>query len=212
LGKFAEEIRLLQRTEVGELSEFFDVKRQVGSSTMPHKVNPITSERICGLAKVMRGFVIPALENVPSWHERDLTNSSAERFLFPCAFIILDYMLALMDKVLTRLDVNKKRMVENIYATKGRVMSESVMLALTRKGLTRQEAHDVVRSLALRSFNEERDFQDILREDKNLRKLLSAADIELALDPRSYLGTTVKQIEVAIEKTRIERKRRKAAI
>jgi len=211
LGKFAEEIRLLQRTEVGELSEFFDVRRQVGSSTMPHKVNPITSERICGLSKVMRSLVLAALENVPSWHERDLTNSSAERFLFPCAFIILDYMLALMDKVLSRLKVNKEQMAKSLLATKGRVMSESVMLTLTRKGLTRQEAHNAVRSLALRSLNEGRDFREILRKDKNMRKLLTARDVDSALNPSSYLGTTVKQIEAAIDQTHIERSRRKAA-
>jgi len=211
LGKFAEEIRLLQRTEVGEISEFFDVKRQVGSSTMPHKVNPITSERICGIAKLMRSLSLVALENIPSWHERDLTNSSAERFLFPCTFILLDYMLALMNKIFSRLKVNKEQMAENLRATKGRVMSESVMLSLTRKGLTRQEAHNAVRSLALKSLKEGKDFQEILRKDKNARKLLTAGDLNRALDPRSYLGTTIKQIEAAIKQTRIERSRRKLA-
>ncbi|MCS7140550.1 MAG: lyase family protein, partial [Nitrososphaerota archaeon] len=117
LDKFATEIRELQRTEIAEVFEPFERGRQVGSSTMPHKRNPEICERICGLAKVVRSLVIPALENIPTWHERDLTQSSAERFIIPEACILVDYMLNLMIWVLSHLEVDKEKMLENIGLT-----------------------------------------------------------------------------------------------
>lgn len=210
LDKFATEIRLLQRTEVGELSEPFDIKRQVGSSTMPHKINPIISERICGLAKVLRGFVVPALENIPSWHERDLTNSSAERIILPSVFILTDYMLNLMNNVLVNLQVNEEKMKENLNLTRGRIMAEAVMLALTKKGLSRQEAYKKVRELVLESMVEDRDFDEVLQKDKEIMAILSEEELKSILNPANYLGTAVKQVEAAIEKTRKERKLMKA--
>ncbi len=154
LDKIATEIRELQRTEIGELAEPFQRAKQVGSSTMPHKRNPELCERVSGLAKVMRSLVVPALENIPTWHERDLTQSSAERFIIPEACILTDYMLNLMTNIIENLQVYEKRMRKNIELTRGRIMSEAVMIALTRKGMSRQEAHEYLRRLAIKSTME----------------------------------------------------------
>lgn len=208
LDKIATEIRQLQRTEVGEVFEFFERKRQVGSSTMPHKHDPQTCETVCGLAKIMRSLVVPALENVPSWHERDMTQSSAERFIIPQACILADYMLVLMMKVLKNLQVDEERMLHNMELTQGRMMSEAVMLVLTRKGMSRQEAHELVRRLAMKSDVEKRLFKTVLLEDNAVRDMLSGKKIDKVLDPRNYLGTTIKQIELGVEKTKQERKAR----
>jgi len=208
LDKFATEIRELQRTEIGEVFEPFKRERQVGSSTMPHKRNPELCERICGLAKVVRGLVIPALENIPTWHERDLTQSSSERFIIPEACILVDYMLHLMIGILSNLEVDEERMRKNIELTQGRIMSEALMLALTRKGMSRQEAHELVRRLAIKSADEKRPFKDVIMEDDRVTSLLSMEEIEEALDPEMYLGTAVKQVELAIKKTLEERRDR----
>ncbi|RLI34459.1 adenylosuccinate lyase, partial [Candidatus Bathyarchaeota archaeon] len=208
LDKFATEIRELQRTEIGELAEPFRFGRQVGSSTMPHKANPVLSERVCSLAKLVRSLVFPALENVVSWQERDLTNSAAERFLFPEAIILTDYMLNLMIKILSGLRVDEKRMRENLALTKGRIMSEAVMLALTRKGMSRQEAHRLLRELTAKSLAENREFKEVLLESVEVRNLLSVEEIEEALKPENYLGTTLQQVDEAVRKTLEERKAR----
>jgi len=208
LDKFATEIRELQRTEIGEVFEPFKRERQVGSSTMPHKRNPELCERICGLAKVVRGLVIPALENIPTWHERDLTQSSSERFIIPEACILVDYMLHLMIGILSNLEVDEERMRKNIELTQGRIMSEALMLALTRKGMSRQEAHELVRRLAIKSADEKRPFKDVIMEDERVTSLLSVEEIEEALDPERYLGTAVEQVELAIKKTLEERRSR----
>ncbi|MFQ6064065.1 MAG: adenylosuccinate lyase [Candidatus Bathyarchaeia archaeon] len=208
LDKIAIEIRELQRPEIGEVFEFFEREKQVGSSTMPHKHDPQTCETVCGLAKIMRSLVVPALENVPTWHERDMTQSSAERFLIPEACILIDHMLASMTKVLANLQVDEERMLRNMDLTQGRMMSEAVMLALGKKGMGRQNAHEHIRRLALRSDAEKRPFKEVLLEDDKVRGVLSEGEIDKALDPRNYLGTTIKQVELAIEKTKLERKDR----
>lgn len=208
LDKMATEIRELQRTEIGEVYEPFRRKRQVGSSTMPHKRNPELCERVCGLAKVLRSLVIPALENIPTWHERDLTQSSSERFIIPEACIITDYVLHLMIGIISGMEVDEERMLENIGLTKGLTMSEAVMLALVRKGMGRQEAHELVRRLAVKSRMEETDFERVLREDETVRRYLTEEEINAALDPRRYLGTAVEQVEKAIRKTKEERRGR----
>ena len=208
LDKFATEIRELQRTEIGEVFEPFKRERQVGSSTMPHKRNPELCERICGLAKVVRGLVIPALENIPTWHERDLTQSSSERFIIPEACILVDYMLHLMIGILSNLEVDEERMRRNMELTQGRIMSEALMLALTGKGMSRQEAHELVRRLAIKSADEKRPFRDVIMEDERVTSLLSVEEIEAALDPERYLGTAVEQVELAIKKTLEERRSR----
>jgi len=208
LENFATEIRELQRPEIGELFEPFEVERQVGSSTMPHKRNPEICERICGLARMVRSLVIPALENVTTWHERDLTQSSAERFIFPEVCILVDYMLFLMTGIIANLRVDEKRMRENLELTQGRAMSEAVMMALTRKGISRQEAHEILRKLAMKSEVERRHFREVLLEDKVVRSKLSVKEIDEALNPANYLGTALEQVNRMVEKTREERKAR----
>jgi adenylosuccinate lyase len=208
LDKFATEIRELQRPEIGELAEPFARAKQVGSSTMPHKRNPLLCERVSGLAKVMRSLVVPALENVPTWHERDLTQSSAERFILPEACILVDYMLSLMTNVIANLQIDEKRMRKNIKLTQGRIMSEAVMIALTLKGMNRQEAHEHLRRLAIKSEMERQPFKKVLLEDKTVRKMLDEKEINKVLNPRNYLGTAIKQIAFVIKKTRRERKNR----
>ena len=208
LDNIASEIRELQRPEIAEAFEAFEQKKQVGSSTMPHKRNPMISERICGLAKLLRSLVSPALENVPTWHERDLTQSSCERFVIPEECILIDYMLILMIKVLKGLEVDETRMQKNMEITQGRMMSEAVMLALAKNGLGRQKAHELTRQLAVKSHNEQRQFKEVLAENSTVKELLSQNEIEQVMDPRNYLGTAPKQVERVIEKTKHERKAR----
>ena len=206
LDNIASEVRELQRPEIGEVFESFEQKKQVGSSTMPHKRNPMISERICGLAKILRSLVSPALENVPTWHERDLTQSSCERFVIPEECILIDYMLILMVRVIKGLEVDKKRMRKNMEITQGRMMSEAVMLALAKKGLGRQKAHELTRQLAIKSYTEQRSFKEIIRDNKIVQETFNSSEIEDVMNPENYLGTALEQIDLVIEKTRQERK------
>jgi len=208
LENFATEIRELQRPEIGELAEPFEAEKQVGSSTMPHKRNPETCERVCGLARIVRSLTIPALENVVTWHERDLTQSSAERFIIPEACILVDYMLYLMTNVVANIYVNEERMRQNIELTQGRAMSEAVMIALTKKGLSRQEAHELLRKLTIKSETEKVPFKKVLLEDKIVSEKLSEKEIDEALNPWNYIGTALEQVELMVEKTRQEREER----
>ena len=195
LENFATEIRELQRPEIGELFESFEKAHQVGSSTMPHKRNPETCERVCGLARIIRSLCIPALENVVTWHERDLTQSSAERFILPESCILVDYLLQLMGDIVVNLRVDEQRMLRNLDLTQGRAMSEAVMMALVAKGVNRQEAHELLRKLTIKSEVEKRHFREILLEDPLVSGKLSEKEIDEALDPKNYLGTAVKQAE-----------------
>jgi adenylosuccinate lyase len=208
LDNIATEIRELQRPEIAEAFEAFEQKKQVGSSTMPHKRNPMISERICGLAKILRSLVSPALENIPTWHERDLTQSSCERFVIPEECILIDYMLILMTKVLKGLEIREERMLKNMEITQGRMMSEAVMLALAKKGLGRQKAHELTRELAIKSHNEQRAFKQVLMGNSTVNQLLNQKEIDKVINPHNYLGTATKQIELVIEKTRQERRAR----
>jgi len=199
LDNMATEIRELQRTEIGELAEPFDERAQVGSSTMPHKRNPITCERICGLAKVVRGLVVPALEDVPTWHERDLTQSSAERFIVPEALILVDYMIYLMIRVLSGLEVRPDRMKANLALTRGLIMSEALMLELARRGMPRDDAYRLVRSLALRAMREGRPLLEVALEEEAVRRLIPPEELEALMKPENYLGTAVEQVERVVE-------------
>jgi adenylosuccinate lyase len=208
LDKFAIEIRELQRPEIGELAEPFASATQVGSSTMPHKKNPILCERVCGLAKILRSLTIPALENVPTWHERDITQSSAERFILPEACILLEYMLSLITRVLRGLHIDREKMRANVDLTGGRAMSESIMLALTKKGFGRQKAHSLVRDVSLQSERDGTPFRDDLLAHPEMRQYLSTREMDEALNPKNYLGTTLEQIDAMIKKTETEREKR----
>src|SRR5450759_4451893 len=193
LDNFSSEIRELQRPEIGELFESFEAKKQVGSSTMPHKQNPETCERVCGLARIIRSLTVPALEDMVTWHERDLTQSSAERFILPESNILLDYILNLMCNIVANLRVDSERMLENLSLTQGRAMSEAVMMSLTKKGVNRQEAHELLRKLTIQSALEKKDFKKVLLEDKFVSSKLTEKEIDHALNPKNYLGTAVKQ-------------------
>jgi len=206
LENIATEIRELQRPEIAELFEAFEYEKQVGSSAMSQKRNPEICERICGLSRILRGLVAPALENMVTWHERDLTQSSAERFIIPEACILVDYILLLTANVLANLRVDDKQMQRNLKITGGRIMSEAVMTALVEKGMNRQEAHELLRKLTIESEMEKRGFKEILLSNKAIQKYLSEKEIDDALNPRKYLGTAVEQVERMIKRTRKERK------
>jgi adenylosuccinate lyase len=201
LENFATEIRELQRPEIAEVFESFEAKKQVGSSTMPHKQNPETCERVCGLARIVRSLSTPSFEDMVTWHERDLTQSSAERFILPESNILLDYLLSLMCNIVANLRVDSERMLMNLSLTQGRAMSESVMMALAKKGVNRQEAHELLRQLTIKSAVEKKHFKQILQEDKLVNKTLNENEIDQALDPKNYLGTAVKQVEKFAEDT-----------
>lgn len=208
LDNFATEIRQLQRPEIGELFESFDLEKRVGSSTMPHKRDPETCETTCGLARIVRSLVIPALENIVTWHERDLTQSSAERFIIPEACILLDHMLCSMKNVVANLYVDEQRMQKNVELTQGRAMSEAVMIALTRKGMSRQVAHELLRKLTIKSKMDKRHFRKILLESEGVCEKLNEKEMDSALNPRNYLGTALEQVKVTVEKTKEEREAR----
>jgi len=196
LDKIALEIRNLQRTEILEISEPFG-KKQVGSSTMPHKRNPIRSEKISGLARVIYSNVIPALLNNPLWHERDLTNSSVERVILPETFVLLDEMLKNMKKVLLGLEFFPENIKKNLYLTKNLIMAEPLMLKLTEKGMGRQEAHELVRRLAMKAFEENRDLLEVLSESKEAREYLTDNDLA-SLKPENYIGMAPQIVDNVI--------------
>ena len=211
LDNFANEVRELQRPEIGELFEHFEEEKRVGSSTMPHKRDPETCERLCGLARIVRSQVVPALENVLTWHERDLTQSSAERFIIPETCILVEYMLFLMKDVVANLYADEERMRENIKLTQGRAMSEAVMIALTKKGISRQEAHELLRRLANKSAVNKEHFRETLLSNEKITQKLSKCEINEALDPKNYLGTALEQVELVVKQTEEERKKRGAS-
>lgn len=196
LDKIGLEIRNLQRTEILEISEPFG-KKQVGSSTMPHKRNPIRTEKICGLARIIYSNVIPALLNNPLWHERDLTNSSAERVLLPETFMLLDEMLKNMKKVLSGLKFFPENIKRNLYITNNLIMAEPLMLKLTEKGMGRQEAHELVRRLAMKAFYEKRDLLDVIKESREVMQYLSEEDVE-NLKPENYIGLAPQIVDNVI--------------
>jgi adenylosuccinate lyase len=208
LENFASEIRELQRPEIGELSEYFELEKQVGSSTMAQKRNPELCERVCGLARIVRSLVVPALEDVTTWHERDLTQSSTERFLLPETCILTDYLLFLMNNIVSSLRVDTERMLKNMEVTQGRFMSEAIMMALTRKGMSRQAAHELLRKLTIKSELQKRGFEEVLLEDSAVSQKLTKKEVDAVLNPKNYLGTATKQVDLMVKKTKNERKSR----
>ena len=189
LEKIATEIRGLQRTEVGEVQEPFGTPGYVskGSSSMPHKRNPELSERVCGLARVVRANSLVALENVALWHERDISHSSAERVVLPDSSLAVDYMLDLMTGVIDRMSVFPDRMMANIEMTRGLVFSPRVMLGLVEAGMDRQDAYDAVQRNAMRSWDEGLDFRELVKQDEAVTSFLKPDDIDGFFDYRYYL-------------------------
>lgn len=186
LEKFATEIRNLQRTDILEVEEGFR-KGQKGSSAMPHKKNPIICERISGLARVVRGNVLPGLENIALWHERDLTHSSVERVIIPDSTILVNYMLNKFTMVLDELLINKDRMKENMNRTHGLIFSQKLMLSLVDKGLIREKAYDIAQRNALKAWEERASYQELIKGDQEVSKYLTEEEIDRIFDYRSFL-------------------------
>jgi len=186
LEKFATEIRGLQKTEVLEAEEPF-AKGQKGSSAMPHKKNPILCERICGLARVIRGNALVALENVTLWHERDISHSSAERVILPDSTILLDYILDKFTGIMDGLNVYPQNMKRNLEETKGLVFSQEILLALVEKGVLREDAYRMVQRNAMESWTSKRDFKDLILQDEDIKKHMSPDEIEKQFDYGCFL-------------------------
>ena len=199
LDKICLEIRLMQRSEIGELAEGFG-KKQVGSSTMPHKRNPINSEQVCGLARVVRAYVGPALDNNVLWDERDLTNSSCERVIIPEATILLDHILKKTTNVISGLTFYPENIKRNLNVLKGVQMSEAVMIALANRGFGRQKAHEIVRDASMRAFEGNMTFKQALIEDRDISQKLTADEIDDITNPEKYIGTAVEQVEEVLRK------------
>ena len=181
LEKISLEVRGLQKTEIGEVEEHF-AKGQTGSSSMPHKKNPITCERITGLARVLRGNATAAIENVALWHERDISHSSVERIILPDSTILLDYMLDKMKGLISMLVVNEDKMLENMGVSKGLVYSQHVMLELIKKGATRMEAYDIAQQASLEAYRTGKQFKELLLANEAIKEFMTPEEIEQCFD------------------------------
>ena len=187
IEKIATEIRHLQRTEVLEVEEPFTAG-QKGSSAMPHKRNPILTENLCGLARTIRAYLIPALENVVLWHERDISHSSAERMIFPSATTLTDFALHRLNYVLKNLQVYPERMQKNLNLLRGLIFSQQVLLALVERGMTREEAYSVVQEKAMKVWQDETlNFKDLLLQDERITSLIPPSELDALFDVNKYL-------------------------
>ena len=195
LETFATEIRHLQKTEVLEAEEYF-AKGQKGSSAMPHKRNPITCERIAGLARVLRGNALAAMENVPLWHERDITHSSVERIIIPDSCILLDYMLASFAEVIDQLIVYPENMKKNLELTHGLIFSQSVLLALTKKGMKREDAYAAVQKHAMDVWETKKNFKETLRDDPAIASYMKNGELEELFD----LKKSIRNVDYIFER------------
>jgi len=186
IEKIATEIRNLQRTEIAEVEEPFAAK-QKGSSAMPHKRNPVKSEQLCGLARLVRSYVIPAMENIVLWHERDISHSSVERVILPDATTLVDYMLDRLNYILSGLRVNTDKMMENIMLTRGHIFSQRLMHRLIRAGLPRETAYLLVQGRAMASWAKGLDFREEVIKDGEIRRYISLEEIEALFDLDVYI-------------------------
>ena len=199
LEQMALEVRNLQRTEVHEVEEAFG-KGQKGSSAMPHKRNPISSENICGCARVMRGYMATACENVALWHERDISHSATERIILPDATMLLDYMLNRFRGILENLVVFKDVMMENIYRTRKVIFAQRVMNALIEKGFSREQAYDTVQPVAMRAMSERADYQELLAETPAVMDVLTREELDACFTLEYYL----KNVDFIFDRVGIE--------
>lgn len=199
IEKFAVEVRGLQKTETREVEEAF-AKGQKGSSAMPHKRNPIGSENVTGLARVIRGYITTAYENVPLWHERDISHSSAERIMLPDVTIALDYALNRFTNIIDRLTVYPENMKRNIDKTFGLIYSQRVMLTLINKGMVREEAYDIVQPKAMESWETQTPFRTLVEQDEKITNLLSADELDECFDEKHHLN----QVDTIFRRAGIE--------
>ena len=199
LEKFAVEVRNLQKTETREVEEAF-AKGQKGSSAMPHKRNPVGSENITGISRVIRGYITTAYENVPLWHERDISHSSAERVMLPDVTIALDYALNRFTNIIDRLTVYEDNMKENINKTFGLVFSQRVLLALINKGMVREEAYDTVQPKAMESWQTKTPFRELVEQDSKITDLLSKEDLDECFNPEHHLN----QVDTIFQRAGLE--------
>ncbi|KQC07813.1 MAG: adenylosuccinate lyase [Smithella sp. SDB] len=186
MDKFAQEIRLLQRTEVREAEEYFS-EGQKGSSAMPHKRNPVLSENISGLARLVRSYAVASLEDIALWHERDISHSSVERVIGPDATIVLDFMLSRFTNMMDQLLIYPEKMLYNLNMTHGIIFSQMVLLALVEKGTTREEAYAVVQRNAMKSWKEGLEFKDLLEKDSTVRKYLKKKELTAIFNVKNFL-------------------------
>ena len=200
--KLLQEVRNLQRSEIAEVGEWFDVEKQVGSSTMAHKRNPITAENASGLARIVRSMIIPSYENALLWHERDLANSSSERFTLSHAMILLDDILAKSDKVMGKCVVDVERMLANIESQNGLVMAEKIMLALVDEGIHRDQAHEILRAASMEAVADNRHLREICGEDDAVTNAFSPEELDELFDPSSHLGVSGEIVDEAIKLAR----------
>jgi adenylosuccinate lyase len=198
LEKIAKELRNLQRSEILEVAEPFGSK-QVGSSTMPQKRNPHKSERVCSIARLVRGNVAVAMENIALEHERDLTNSANERFIFADSFILTDYMLSEMNKILSGLVLYPENIRRNLELTGGAVLSERVMIELVKRGMGRQEAHELMRTANVEAFEGKKKLPEVLAGRKEVAKLFKKGELEKLFDPETYIGEAVEIVEAVLK-------------
>ncbi len=201
LDKVAREIRNLQRTEISEMFEPFR-QDQVGSSTMPHKRNPHKTERVCGLARLIRSNIVPALETIALEHERDISNSSLERIIIPEGFILTDYILRQMTGILRDAVFDYENIERNLNLTRGLCLTEKVMIELVEKGIGRQDAHEMLRRLAMKCWKERRSLREVMLEDEKASGLVTEAELDDWLNPENYIGTAVEQVEKAVHTLR----------
>ncbi len=194
LEKLATEIRGLQRTEILEAEEYFS-KTQKGSSAMPHKRNPITCERICGLARVLRGNALASIENIALWHERDISHSSVERVIIPDSTILLDYMLNTMAQLIEHLVVYPENMQKNLKKTGGLIFSQRVMIELIKAGKTREQAYRLVQKHAMNTWKNNADFKELLLNDSEIRKALKPYKINKCFELDSYIRNIKKVLK-----------------
>jgi adenylosuccinate lyase len=204
IEKVLQEIRNLQRSEIAEVGEYFDVEKQVGSSTMAHKRNPITAENACGLARVVRSMMLPTWENALLWHERDLANSSAERFTLSHSVVLLDDVMVKCNRVLSKLAVDKENMLRNIENQNGLVMAEKIMLALVDNGIPRDEAHEVLRSASMESLEKGIHLEDVCAMTPTISAIFDGDQLHALFDPNSHLGVSGELVDETVALARAQ--------
>lgn len=202
LDKICIEIRTLARSEIAEVEESFG-KKQVGSSTMPHKRNPIKSEQVCGLARIVRAMVEPALRNNTLWDERDLTNSSCERVVFPEACVLADHLIRLTTNIIQNLRIYPGNIRKNLELLDGLNMGEAIMMELSKKGVGRQEAHEIVRQCAMNARESRIHMREALLANETVSEYMTETEIESMMNPDNYIGTAVEQVESVVAKLRM---------